>query len=63
MSLAQRYVDHIHAAANRDELLDQPLIPRPGHLDLLAENECAHGHLPGDRTLTCTCWPQRRTRA
>ena len=29
-----------------------------GLLGRLADNECAHGRLPGDRTAKCGCWPQ-----
>ncbi len=28
-----------------------------GVLGRLADHECAHGRLPGDRTRTCGCWP------
>ena len=24
----------------------------------LADHECAHGRLPGDRSAKCGCWPQ-----
>jgi hypothetical protein len=27
-----------------------------GMLGRLADHECAHGRLPGDRTPTCGCW-------
>lgn len=27
----------------------------------LADNECRHGRLPGDRTQPCGCWPQEPT--
>lgn len=26
----------------------------------LADNECRHGRLPGDRTPSCGCWPQEQ---
>ena len=29
-----------------------------GVLGRLADNECDHGRLPGDRTPKCGCWPQ-----
>ena len=29
-----------------------------GVLGRLADNECDHGRLPGDRTGKCGCWPQ-----
>ncbi len=29
-----------------------------GLLGRLADHECAHGRLPGDRTAKCGCWPQ-----
>ena len=29
-----------------------------GLLGRLADHECAHGRLPGDRTPKCGCWPQ-----
>ena len=29
-----------------------------GLLGQLADHECAHGRLPGDRTPKCGCWPQ-----
>ena len=29
-----------------------------GVLGRLADNECAHGRLAGDRRATCGCWPQ-----
>jgi len=29
-----------------------------GVLGRLADHECAHGCLPGDRTPKCGCWPQ-----
>jgi len=29
-----------------------------GVLGRLADHECAHGRLPGDRTTKCGCWPQ-----
>lgn len=29
-----------------------------GLLFKLADNECSHGRLPGDRTRPCGCWPQ-----
>ena len=29
-----------------------------GLLGRLADHECTHGRLPGDRTATCGCWPQ-----
>ena len=28
-----------------------------GVLGRLADNECDHGRLPGDRTRKCGCWP------
>lgn len=28
-----------------------------------AADECAHGHLPNDRHLTCQCWDQMRAAA
>ena len=28
-----------------------------GVLGRLADHECAHGRLPGDRTPRCGCWP------
>ena len=28
-----------------------------GVLGRLADHECRHGRLPGDRTLACGCWP------
>lgn len=29
----------------------------------LADHECTHGRLPGDRSEPCGCWPQERKRA
>ena len=29
-----------------------------GVLGRLADHECAHGRLPGDRSAKCGCWPQ-----
>jgi hypothetical protein len=29
-----------------------------GMLGRLADHECRHGRLPGDRTRACGCWPQ-----
>jgi len=29
-----------------------------GLLGRLADHECTHGRLPGDRTANCGCWPQ-----
>ena len=29
-----------------------------GVLGRLADHECPHGRLPGDRTPNCGCWPQ-----
>jgi len=29
-----------------------------GVLGRLADNECAHGRLAGDRSAKCGCWPQ-----
>jgi hypothetical protein len=29
-----------------------------GVLGRLADHECRHGRLPGDRTAPCGCWPQ-----
>ena len=29
-----------------------------GLLGRLADHECGHGRLPGDRTAKCGCWPQ-----
>lgn len=29
-----------------------------GQLLRLADDECKHGRLPGDRTPACGCWPQ-----
>ena len=29
-----------------------------GVLGRLADHECVHGRLPGDRTAKCGCWPQ-----
>ena len=28
-----------------------------GILGRLADHECRHGRLPGDRTTACGCWP------
>ena len=32
-----------------------------GVLGRLADNECDHGRLPGDRSRKCGCWPQEDT--
>ena len=29
-----------------------------GLLGRLADHECQHGRLPGDRTAKCGCWPE-----
>lgn len=29
-----------------------------GFLGWLADHECCHGRLPGDRTPACGCWPE-----
>ncbi|MGN6167719.1 MAG: hypothetical protein ACTHQQ_06060 [Solirubrobacteraceae bacterium] len=31
-----------------------------GALGRLADHECSHGRLPGDRTPLCGCWPQEQ---
>ena len=31
-----------------------------GVLGRLADNECAHGRLAGDRSAKCGCWPQEK---
>lgn len=31
-----------------------------GVIGRLADHECRHGRLPGDRTRPCGCWPEER---
>ena len=31
-----------------------------GVIGRLADHECRHGRLPGDRTCPCGCWPAER---
>jgi len=45
-----------YRAAQRHTGGDCPI--EAGVLGRLADHECAHGRLPGDRTPKCGCWPQ-----
>lgn len=49
--IAERY-----RAATREAGGDCPI--EAGVLGRLADHECPHGRLPGDRTPKCGCWPQ-----
>lgn len=40
-----------------------PLIHRARLHELLADNECVHGRLPGDTTPVCGCWQTEKQHA
>jgi hypothetical protein len=49
------FADH-YRAAMRDAGGYCPI--EAGVLGRLADHECHHGRLPGDRTPRCGCWPE-----